>query len=371
MPVAVDAVRWDRCYDAGWRDLIVPGAFAHPAKMARGLVARIFDELFAMGALQRGSVVVDPFGGIGTTAIEGASRGVQVICCELEPKFVDLQRENYELHRRDWQAMGRPMPVVVQGDSRQLRAVLGPVLAECVVSSPPYSTGDSASAQSIEDRTDKSATWIKERFTATGNAALVKGYGKSVGQLGVMPAGPVADALVSSPPFEGTGVGGSNNLANLNRQVVSKNRPTSVSQEQGRSLSYGDSDGQLGQQAGDTFWSAARDIVAESYAILKPGGVAVWVTKMFVRKGQIVDFPGDWRKLCEHVGFELIQEVHASLVCEETRSHLFDGERTTRRERKSFFRRLAEKKGSPRIDFETVLFMRKPPTPLFASGVSS
>ena len=87
--------------------------------------------------------------------------------------------------------------------------------------------------------------------------------------------------------------------------------------------------------------------------------MAVWVVKHFVRNKQRVDFPGDWRKLCEHVGFETIQEVHASLVSEETRSHLFDGERTTRRERKSFFRRLAEKKGSPRIDFETVLFMVK------------
>ena len=101
MPVVVDVVTWQSCYDAGWRDLIVLGAFAHPAKMARGLVARIFDELFEMGALERGSVVVDPFGGIGTTAIEGASRGVKVVCCELEPKFVDLQKQNYDLHRRD------------------------------------------------------------------------------------------------------------------------------------------------------------------------------------------------------------------------------------------------------------------------------
>jgi hypothetical protein len=30
------------------------------------------------------------------------------------------------------------------------------------------------------------------------------------------------------------------------------------------------------------------------------------------------------------------------------------------KERESFFRRLAEKKGSPRIDWESVLCMRKP-----------
>jgi hypothetical protein len=119
--MTVPIVRWTGCYDDGWRDLIVPEAFAHPAKMARGLVVRVFDELFASGALQRGDVCVDPFGGIGTTAIEGASRGVQVVCCELEPRFVALARQNFELHRRDWEAMGRPLPVMVQGDSRQLR----------------------------------------------------------------------------------------------------------------------------------------------------------------------------------------------------------------------------------------------------------
>lgn len=33
---------WTGCYDDGWRDLIVPDAFAHPAKAARGLLRRIF-----------------------------------------------------------------------------------------------------------------------------------------------------------------------------------------------------------------------------------------------------------------------------------------------------------------------------------------
>lgn len=37
-----------------------------------------------------------------------------------------------------------------------------------------------------------------------------------------------------------------------------------------------------------------------------------------------------------------------------------ESEHVQRTERKSFFRRLAEKKGSPRIDHETVLVMRKP-----------
>jgi hypothetical protein len=114
-------VVWHRCYDETWKGLIVDGAFAHPAKMARGLVHRIFDELFVTGVIRKGSQVVDPFGGIGTTALEGASRGVNVTVCELEPKFVALSNDNVELHRRGWQLTGLPIPRIVLGDSRKLR----------------------------------------------------------------------------------------------------------------------------------------------------------------------------------------------------------------------------------------------------------
>ena len=57
------------------------------------------------------------------------------------------------------------------------------------------------------------------------------------------------------------------------------------------------------------------------------------------------------------------------LVTEERKSDLFDGERVTIRERKSVFRRLAEKKGSPNIDWEDVLIFRKV-GPVRRTGVS-
>ena len=462
-------VTWHGAYDANWRDLITPESFAHPAKMARGLVERIFDELFALGALKAGDLVCDPFGGIGSTAISGAARGCRVVCCELEPRFVELGKANIELHRRDWEAMWRPIPVMVQGDSRRLRAHVGPVLAACVVasppyegsvnsersgidwdkanrpdrageppkschsqgvtpfaygtspgqlgampsgqidaviSSPPYATGDSASAQSISTRTDKSAAWVKANcgtaategygasagqlaempagdvaaivssppFQASlsdrpssnivrgglrmGASSMGDGYGSSPGQLGEMPAGAV-DAVVSSPPYEGSLHAGQDGVDWESARRTTAGGGEHQKPGQSATAAYPTSKENIGNTRGDTFWAAAYSIVRESHAILKPGGWAVFVVKSFVRKGQLVDFPGDWRRLCEHVGFETVQEVHASLVTEETKPHLFDGERTTRRERKSFFRRLAEKKGSPRIDFETVLFMRK------------
>ncbi len=88
------------------------------------------------------------------------------------------------------------------------------------------------------------------------------------------------------------------------------------------------------------------------------GGIAIFVVKSFVRKGKIVDFPGDWQRLCESVGFKTVCIHQAMLVKETKHQTLFGDTEVKRKERKSFFRRLAESKGSPRIDFEVVLCMQ-------------
>lgn len=85
------------------------------------------------------------------------------------------------------------------------------------------------------------------------------------------------------------------------------------------------------------------------------GGHAVFVVKSFVRDKKIVDFPGQWAQLCEAVGFRLLHHHRASLVEHSGTQGGFDEDKEIRVERKSFFRRLAEAKGSPRIDHESVL----------------
>jgi hypothetical protein len=107
----------------------------------------------------------------------------------------------------------------------------------------------------------------------------------------------------------------------------------------------------------DDFWGAASQIVGQVYQVLVPGGHAVWVVKSFVKNKERVDFPGQWRQLCEVAGFVTLHEHHALLV--HSTEHDFDG-KEKRRESKSFFRRLAENKGSPRIDYEVVYCMEKP-----------
>jgi len=74
--------KWYNCYEGGWQGIIVPEAFSHPAKMAYGLLKRILSHAKEQGWLKEGDVIVDPFGGIGSTGILGAYEGYQCVLCE-------------------------------------------------------------------------------------------------------------------------------------------------------------------------------------------------------------------------------------------------------------------------------------------------
>ena len=64
-------------------------------------------------------------------------------------------------------------------------------------------------------------------------------------------------------------------------------------------------------------------------------------------------------RLLAACGFDVFLRVRAHLVKETRQPSLFGGEEVERTERKSFFRRLAESKGSPRIDWEEGIWCRK------------
>ena len=55
---------WQNCYQLNWNGFIVPDAMSHPAKFARGLTDKIIRHLFEIGAVKKGSLVLDPFGGV-------------------------------------------------------------------------------------------------------------------------------------------------------------------------------------------------------------------------------------------------------------------------------------------------------------------
>jgi hypothetical protein len=90
------------------------------------------------------------------------------------------------------------------------------------------------------------------------------------------------------------------------------------------------------------------------------GGMAIWVVKDFVRKGKRVPFSDQWQALCEQQGFRLVCRHKAMLVKRHgEQDTIFGDSQQITTQRKSFFRRLAEKKGSPAIDWEDVICLER------------
>ena len=342
---------WQNCYDDQWRGLIVPEAFSHPAKVARGLARRIYDHALAEKWLQPGDTVLDPFAGIGGFALGAVEHELNWVGVELEPRFVALAEQNLEIWRRMFR-QPRLLSRMVQGDSRQLSELFQG--ADCVVGSPPYAGNDLGGDGQRKMSGDYSAE--KNKATKEGKG-LHGNYGSSPGQLGSMPAGKF-DAVVGSPPFmeaqSGGGISAAMRGEGNYKMTVRPLRNCYQPSEQGTT------DGNLAAANPDTFWSSAREILVQCYAVLKPGGHAIWVTKDFVRNGKRVPFSDQWQDLCESVGFKMICRHQAALVkVHGKQKTIFGDEEEIKTERKSFFRRLAEKNGSPRIDHEDVICFEK------------
>ena len=397
--------QWHGCYSDSWQGVITPDAFAHPAKYARGLIRRIYQHMLDSGYVARGDSIIDPFGGVGLGGLDAMTFGLHWTGCELEPRFVELGQRNIDKWRRDLAMLNGTLGTarLVQGDSRRLLEVVGGGMG-AAVSSPPF--GDSLESK---DETFQAAA-------RPGRTIQMAGYGSTPGQLGSMPSGDYG-AAVSSPPYadavNGTGEGpgarhdpihhnGDNsfkassdsgygstpgNVGNMRdggfegvvssppfmenahpkQELGGKNLQIRDNpRTPGEKLYFTeyvtpDSPGQLGTESPDNFWAASRAIVEQTYAALRPGGYAAWVTKRFVRKGQIVPFSDQWEQLCAAVGFVPVERIAAMLVDDHgDQLDIFGGATARLKERKSFFRRLAEKKGSPRIDHEDVIIMRKP-----------
>jgi len=472
----VNTEQWWSCYDDGWKGLIVDEAFSHPAKMARGLVYRIVREGLARGWWDKSTTIVDPFGGIGSTGIACAAHGIPSVLCELEQKFVDLAKQNFALHEREWSLMGIPMPTIVQGDSRRLASVVGPVVGASVTS-PPYekSQGHPAIGNVNADDWGNEGTSITKRRGLSGDygdtpgqigsvtsppymggghhadqtgawntngrgqggTKDLAGYGSTPGQIGALTSPPfaqpetrdrhpvqdgsVADAMtrahtvdrqtesdgniaalsgITSPPYanrvddhgtdkpeyvnvgekgkygESDGQMGNLRLASVTSPPWENNEPTrddNFRYTDGSPLGssgdhYGTSEGQIGTEAKESYWTACEQVYRELWALFPPGGVLACVVKSFVRDKKLVDLPQMTLDLLQHIGFEPVAWIDAMLTAEHAQTSMLDEVPEYRKKRVSFFRRLAEKKGSPVINAEVVLVVRKPGT---GGGVAS
>lgn len=365
---------WRGCYPSNWRGSVVEAAMTHPAKFSSRLIRRIYEHMAGEGWVKAGDGVLDPFGGVALGALEAMRLGLHWTGVELEEKFWRIGNENIALWNSRFGSMPRwGSARLLNGDSRKLRAVISEQLSvSSAVSSPPYAEAIKNNEKGSGIDYSKAKDWGKNR--TAGRESIALGYGETVGQLGAMKADELSYQLsVSSPPFLQSAGG---TPEPKEGGVIDARLQARHAAGNAAAHGYGRSEGQLSSMnaseesyqlsvsspsEGDEFWLAARLIMEQVYEALEPGGHACWVVKDYVKAKQVVPFANQWRQLCEAVGFVTLHEHRAMLVHSKGRQGILEGGvHEVKTESKSFFRRLAEKKGSPRIDWEVVWCMEKP-----------
>lgn len=178
---------WAGCYKPHkWDKLRAKESIKHPAKMANGLLQRIFQHLLANAILKIGDTVLDPMGGIGTTAIGWCAMHPdnKAITVELEDKFIEFQKAN---KRKAEEILNRKVNwTIIKGDARELSKILDE-RGLIGLTSPPHGMGKGL-GHSDDDAKDKIR---KEKQIYTR-------YGDHRDQIGNLPDKPVT---VISPPY--------------------------------------------------------------------------------------------------------------------------------------------------------------------------
>jgi hypothetical protein len=352
--------QWTGCYPSNWKGVIVEEAMSHPAKYSSKLIRRIYKHLMDEGWVEAGDRVIDPFGGVALGAFDAMRLGLDWVGVELEERFHKIGNDNIHL----WGERYGEMPTwgtarLLHGDSRKLNSVISDQSPVVSVSSPPFTDSLSTDLLPREERRARARELGISNVEHISPIDMEKigmrhqsDYGITAGQLGAMKADGF-QAAISSPPFLQSNGGTHEPKPGgvIDHALYARHAAGNASANV-----YGETAGQLGTESGDDFWLAAREIVEQVYQALTPGGHACWVVKDYVKNKKVVPFCDQWRQLCEAVGFETLHEHHAMLV--HGRQMMLDGGVHVK-ESKSFFRRLAEKNGSPRIDFEVVLCMVK------------
>jgi len=205
-PTPLPILDWHGCYDEQWSQTITKDSFGHPAKFSKRLIERIYDHLLERGYVQPGDLVGDPFGGVALGGIAAAYRGLRWVGVELEQKFVNWGRGNINRHKHKLNYLGKPLPVLLEGDSRQFAARVGEH-SQAVVSSPPYAT-IAAGAGGLNTKPAHHPGQQSGRSAKSASQTADQRYGQTPGQIAGTAEGTV-DGVVCSPPFAGTsGQGG-------------------------------------------------------------------------------------------------------------------------------------------------------------------
>ncbi|HHT9130862.1 MAG TPA: DNA methyltransferase [Candidatus Tripitaka californicus] len=303
---------------------------------------------------EEGHTVLDPMAGIGTTLL-AALMGRNVICVEKEAHFVEPMRASWEKMRQH-PMLGYSLGQVQihQGDARDL-GWLVPV--DCAVTSPPW---EDKTALQESQRLYAHEAELAERFrqshagekglpgnTKPANRSTMQGYTRPV------------DAVLTSPPWEDTEASKGGKFADPVKSAEIQSANYRSGQSKGHFASseailramdkmqpYAPGSGEnIGNQRGQAYWDSVRQVYAECYRVLKPGGIMALVLKGFTHNSQYIDLPAQTEALLLEAGWlkhdEWRREVHLS-----------------------FWRILQQRKDPEHFDnrlrYETVLAFKKP-----------
>ena len=358
--------------DTAFRDtLFTEGSFAHPAKMDDQLLIWMIEKF-----TKPGETILDPMFGSGTTML-ACILGRNVIGVELEPKFIDMAKANWEKVKQKPQ-LGYSMGdcQILQGDARNLSGLL----ADSIITSPPYAEGLASEGRGIDLSKTKRDGDI--RHQSLGHLTYGVGFGKNPDNIGGLPYGSI-DSVISSPPYSESKVPPHTKEGEELRLKIAKERgvsPDKVSymdytkkvdhiitsppyegieiapsgsqaprkirkQRLEKIDDHYNSENQIniGNLKSASYLEAMLIVYQECYKVLKPQGLMVLVTKNFIRHQKEMRLDSDTIKLCETAGFTFQERWYRELPAQ------------------SFWRIIYKKKhpSAPELKYEDILVFRK------------
>lgn len=405
-------------------------SFAHPAKMVLGLQIYLIEHYTKIG-----ETILDPMAGSGTVLV-GCALGRNIICVELEAKFVDMQKANWEKIKSLGPMLGYKMgdAIIFKGDARSNELPLWcSVIVDKIVTNPPYAEanisdnrktfnpaingitangkhrGGSLKPKYKHGQIDKIVTsppyaeinqMPRDNPDPTadrqGRGNIGKQYSENDHNIGNLPYGEIsavissppygnprdengkaeqeyedkrlgkndkahgrtafrgryADAVITSPPYEGVSPAGEADLehtcenmrkSGFTEQQIEVFRRKAVGSDTFKKDYNKDNQGNIGNLKSDNYLEAMLSVYQNCHKVLRDKGLLCLVVKNFIRDKKIVRLDLDTIKLCEKAGFVLKERLKRKLT------------------QQSFWRIIYQKKypDAPKIEFEDVLIFVK------------